>query len=160
MIVAVDPGVNEAGVALFDDGELACAFLSRGPGGWLETAKQVVLDVGGRVPLPQVAELVVETMQVYRQRLLSGDPNDLVDVAMGAGAVAGLLSAVWRDVAVTVYRPAEWKKQVPKRIKNARDVAKLSDEESARVEWPRARADKTHVADAVGIGLHHLKRRS
>jgi hypothetical protein len=55
--------------------------------------------------------------------------------------------------------PSGWKKQTPKRIKNRRDVAKLSDEENARVEWPRAAEDRTHVADAIGIGLHHLKRR-
>jgi hypothetical protein len=159
MIIAVDPGVNEAGVALFEDGELVAAWLSRGCG-WHSTSRQVCSDVSGRFSPYALDEIVIEAPQIYKQRLLKGDPNDLVDVALCAGAVAGGLAAWSQEASVQVYFPAQWKKQVPKRIKNKRDIAKLTDEENGRVEWPRGKEDKTHVADAIGIGLYQLKRRS
>lgn len=159
MILAVDPGVNEAGVALFEDGELVAAWLSRGAG-WHSTASQVLTDVALRVVPDVFEEVVIERPQVYRQRLLKGDPNDLIDVALCAGAVAGKLASWGHGVVVTTYRPGQWKKQVPKRIKNKRDVAKLSDDENDRILWPTSKEDKTHVADAIGVGLYHLKRRT
>ena len=161
MIVAVDPGKREAGVALFDDGELAAAWLSRGDG-WFETARAVYDDVFRRIPGAHlIRTVVIERPQVYRQRQLKGDPNDLVDVALCAGAVAAeICSRPPPAPEIVTYLPGTWKKQVPKRIKNKRDVAKLSDEENARVEWPRSAENKTHVADAIGLGLFHIKRRT
>jgi len=159
MIISVDPGVKATGIAVFDDGELAFAFLARGAD-WFATAKNAHDKLCERLPLDLVEQslYIGEVPQVYQARHLKGDPNDLIDVTLVFAALVGC-----KGLAPVLYRPREWKGQVPKRVSNDRIWSKLSDDERQRVELPPGRkktagALSHNVIDAIGIGLHYLRR--
>lgn len=172
MIITVDTGAKLAGVACWEDGELACAFLARGKD-WEDTALNTYLMLLERFPrsiLEELAvdkdrfldrrargascvELILERPQIYQQRFLKGDPNDLVLLAYMGGALAGYL-----NTGPILYYPKEWKRQVPKKIMVERVKSKLSKEEHARVELPRAKSLHHNIWDGVGIGLYRLGR--
>ncbi|KKL26854.1 hypothetical protein LCGC14_2391090, partial [marine sediment metagenome] len=127
VIIAIDPGVKLAGVATHEDGELTSAFLVKGVDA-LNTASCVWNELIGQFPIDILngAELVVEKPQVYRQNLLRGDPNDLIDVAiMGSAIAAHFSNVVW-------YLPREWKGQMPKSVVERLIKEELSPEE---LEW-------------------------
>lgn len=151
VLICLDPGVKAAGVAIYEDNELSRAFLASGSG-WQDTAQtawELILDgypFGLRGLNP---ELAIEIPQVYEKR--KTDPNDLISLALMAGAFAG------RAVEVTTYLPRIWKGQVPKHIMTRRIKKKLSPEEMTRVELPSARSLQHNVWDAVGIGQYHLR---
>ncbi len=159
MLIAVDPGVRVAGVAVYEDGELSSAWLARGTG-WLNTAQAVWNDLLLRYPLEILggASLAIEVMQVYTQSKLKGDPNDLIDVSLMAGALVGTITLAYPGVHITTYRPRQWKGQVPKSIMTRRIKKKLSPDERARMELPGK--DLQHnVYDAVGIGMYHERKK-
>lgn len=150
MLVAIDPGVRRMGVAGFDlKGELLYAFLACGDK-WPETIQAVRDWVVDRDDVCD--RLVVEKPQVYVQRKLKGDPNDLIDVAV----VVGALISSFGFGNFTLYRPHEWKGQVPKEVAVERIKAALSDKELQRLELP-AKSYQHNVYDAIGIGLHYLR---
>jgi hypothetical protein len=152
MLISLDPGVQVAGVAIFEDFELSRAFLVRGDG-WHETASNAWDIIRDSYPASVLilADVVVEIPQIYDTRQI--DVNDLITLSLMAGAFVGKGSPF-----VTTYLPAQWKGQVPKRIMTNRTKNKLSPEECARVELPSARGLQHNVWDAVGIGLHHLRK--
>ena len=154
MLLSVDPGVKEAGVAVFESSELTTAWLARGKN-WIETADRVHDDFPGPVNLVQT--VVIERPQIYVQSRQKGDANDLITLALFCGRVTGLFSG-WTDQVVE-YRPHEWKKQVPKNIMMDRIIRRLSDEEFDRIQLPKAKSLYHNIFDAIGIGLHHLQRR-
>lgn len=164
MLVSVDPGLHVCGVALWSDGELSEAWLAVAPTDppplgylpWEWMAKAVARDLADRTPRLG-ADLAIEVPQVYHQSKLKGDPNDLIDIALVAGAVATRVAAYHGGV-TTTYRPQAWKGSTPKKVMVERIKAKLSAEEHLRVVPPRAAALAHNVWDAVGIGLHHLQR--
>jgi len=160
-LIAIDPGVKCAGVAVFDScGELAAAWLAKG-GSWTETATAVRNELVTRYmpPLLAKAEIAIEVPQIYTQAKLKGDPNDLVDLALMAGCFVGLMAGP--QTRVTGYRPRQWKGQVPKNVMTKRIQGKLSPDEHERVELPTAKELQHNVWDGIGIGLHHerIKRR-
>jgi len=158
MSINIDPGVKCAGVAVFEGGELATAWLSEGTD-WMNTAWRIVQDLYGRYPYEILYEsdLVVEVPQVYTQNKLKGDPNDLISVALVAGAIAGQMSQD-QDRIITTYLPHQWKRQVPKDIMIKRIQGSLSGEERDRVELPKQKKLQHNVWDAIGIGLYHERR--
>lgn len=140
MLYAIDPGVHKSGVALFNDGLLMYA-------GWHEHAGSELLALTNDI-------VRVEMPRIYPgsgQR--KGDLNDLLDLA----AVVGY----WEDRLrgsqdVKRVFPATWKGQVPKKIMNARVMAKLSEREAHTIRHVGA---KDHnIIDAIGIGLWALGR--
>jgi len=97
-----------------------------------------------------VTTVVLERPQVYQKS--PGDPNDLIDLALVDGALLGLFPAA----RAVLYKPAEWKKQLPKEITSARARAALEAAGSlSRVVLP-TKSLQHNVWDAVGIGLYHL----
>jgi len=158
MLISVDPGVNCAGVAIFEDGELSSAWLSEGES-WIATAQAVWNDLECNYPLEILGgmSLAIEVMQVYRQHLLKGDPNDLIDVSLMAGALVGIASCKSCNE-TTAYRPRQWKGQVPKKVMTKRIEEKLSPDELARVQLPKDKKKQLDVWDAIGIGLYHLRK--
>jgi hypothetical protein len=152
VLISLDPGVKVAGVAIFEDNELTRAFLARGSG-WHETAEAAWQALTDSYPASVLlnADAAVEIPQIYESR--ETDPNDLITVALMAGAFA---SPVCGEI--TTYLPFSWKGQVPKPIMTKRTKNKLSFEEHARVELPSARGLQHNVWDAIGIGLHHLRK--
>jgi hypothetical protein len=142
MMVAVDPGKHASGWAVFWDRKLwACGFGNdAGP----------ILDVTeGEVGL-----VVVEVPRVYDRRRWKGDPNDLIDISIAGGLLAGAL----RAEAVRLIRPQDWKGQTPKKVQADRTLAKLSEAERGRLEGVTTKSKIHNVIDAVGIGLWELKR--
>lgn len=153
MLISVDPGVKVAGVAAFDDGELAWACLVQGEHPF-RTAAAAWDAIGARVPRSIGLRLVVEKMQVYKG--LKVDNNDLIEVALMAGAIGMLAFQVSQHV--ETVRPAAWKGQVPKTIMVNRIRERLSADETARVELPKARSLHHNVWDAIGLGLFSIDR--
>jgi len=155
MRVSVDPGKKEAGIAAWENGELACAFLARGED-WDSTAFSAYGMLLERFPREVLlgAELILERPQIYQQKYLKGDPNDLIPLALMGGAFAGYLFSF----SPVLYYPREWKKQVPKDVMTERIKRRLSKDEHRRVELPRAKSLHHNIWDGVGIGLFRLGR--
>jgi Holliday junction resolvasome RuvABC endonuclease subunit len=159
MIVSIDPGVHEAGVAVwYGDGPLASAWLvrlddPRYTTPWAGMGRTVANEVG-RIALDAV---VIERPQVYVHSRAKGDPNDLITLALAAGAMIGAMRATRTKLIVVEYKPAEWKGQVPKDVMTRRIKRSLTEDEHERVRLPSASSLAHNVWDAVGIGLHHLR---
>lgn len=168
MIVSIDPGVHECGVAVWFGCELHRALLVRegapGQPSWVP----VVDAVADALLSYNVKEIVIERPQVYERSRSKGDPNDLIALALVAGAVVGAVReyqamSMCRIVGYTPcrvieYRPADWKGQVPKDVMVRRIKRSLAKTELERVELPKAKSLAHNVWDAVGIGLHHLRK--
>ncbi len=101
-------------------------------------------------------ELVIELPQVYTRSLSKGDPNDLITLALTVGAISALCGSIGAHT--VLYRPSEWKGQVSKNVTEARARKRLTEVELKRIELPKAAKLKTDVWDAIGIGLHFLRR--
>ena len=155
--LAVDPGLRGCGVALFDDSALQWASYvenimrdGRGPPRHGAMARRVHNVVSSQFGF--VKNLVVEFPRIYPKgpKDRRSDPNDLLDVA----GVAGALAAIYEEVCWVF--PQEWKGQVPKEVMNARVMKRLTPEEAGRIVSVGSKDHNT--LDAVGIGLHHLGR--
>jgi len=147
-LIAIDPGTEQAGFALFENGILTRAELVREKGSTKEQrAWRAARQLGALCQAHADAELVVEHPQVYLRS--PGDPDDLLALALVVGGVLTLHEGG------DLVRPREWKGQVPKKIMVARILKQLSDEEQALCKRVK---DNHNVLDAVGIGLWRLKR--
>ena len=158
MWVSYDPGARAVGVALWEDGELTAAFLARGKS-WHHTASVAFRRVCEHVPMALIERFVIEVPQVYTQRKQKGDPNDLITVALNAGAF-GMFAAMCSGCGAEIieYRPHQWKGQAPKDVAIKRFQKRLSNEERDRVEKV-AKSLQHNVWDAVGLGLYDGGRR-
>lgn len=155
-LLAVDPGLNKAGVALFSDGRLVLARTARrpkgslktGPAAWVEMAHAITRDRGDYTG-HKVDALVAETMKVYQ-----GQPG-AADLLQLNGVVGAVAADLWWSGTLTVGAPANiWTKGVPKQIRNARAFEALTHEERLAVD-----GNSTHDAwDAVSLGLWYLKK--
>lgn len=156
MLLSIDPGVHDVGMAVWSDDGLHWAGFVQQPSGVNKDPRNIVSAVEHKLSALRLDwvlfDLVIEKPQVYVRTRSKGDPNDLIDLALVVGAFFQRASGK-----VTTVLPAAWKGQVPKPIMGARILAKLNDEERARIEAGPLK--KMHNAiDAIGIGLHYLKR--
>lgn len=154
-VLAIDPGVV-SGFALFEDGELACAW---------EEEHRNLLDVNIASELTRcyvldsdqystvLDDVVIEYPQIYPIKNWKGDPNDLIQVGVIVGQYIANLVLKW--IVYNIYQPKAraWKGQVPKFVMNKRTLEKLTPAERKRII-----KKSEHVLDAIGIGLWHLKR--
>lgn len=157
-LVTFDPGLRCAGLSVFRDATLHYAALVRNPekkarglAAWLPLASETYLATTTATS-SRPFSFVSEFPQVYRGPR-ANDPADLLELAGVVGAVGRALSPA--DVRVVL--PREWGGQVPKDIKNARVLAKLTPAEHARIE-PCPASLLHNVLDAIGIGLWVLGR--
>src|SRR5690606_34499634 len=74
---------------------------------------------------------VIESPQVYAASKSKGNPNDLVDVALAAGAWAGEAARLGAEVKMVA--PREWKGQLSKVVTRERARAVLAPAELAAV---------------------------
>lgn len=149
-LLALDPGLRKAGVALFDEaGRLGVAALARnsvrGRGGaaWLGMRDAVI---NACADLPD--EAAIEVMQIDGR---GAPPADLLELNGVAGAVLG-----WVGAGKT-YTPKQWKGSVPKDVHHRRAKASLSKDELG-VLTRSGHAAQKDVLDAVALGLFHLGR--
>lgn len=156
MILTIDPGVRGCGCAAWTSGgELLRAAYVR-PATVSDdvaaTVRETAWAVENWVMGNDLQRVVIEYPQTYRGRAARGDANDLVQVAL----VAGALSVLTANPALLVL-PAEWKGQTPKAATEARARKRLGDL-VARVLLPgRDKKLATNVWDAVGIGLWYFR---
>lgn len=161
-VVAVDPGKLVSGWAIFLDRELAsCGVFRRASQNEMLAEIGPELHDAARVMGTEVATLVVEVPQVYGSTARwKGDPNDLIDITLVAGAVAGVFASAPRLPALEeliIARPREWKGQRPKNVTRAATLSKLS---SAELNVTRALVgrDAHNGWDAVALGMARLGR--
>jgi hypothetical protein len=159
-LLSCDPGKHHVGLAL---------WAPTGPGStWeLQGAKLEEFDHPGEAAAAATDfvgrgrfTVAVEVPQVYSAGFSKGDPNDLIDITLVAGAVlgAGDLTSIW-------FRPREWKGQVDGDVMITRIRSKLTQKELDRVRLPTKRDGKSvretvahNVFDAIGVGLFALKK--
>jgi hypothetical protein len=152
----VDPGVHCSGVAVLSGGRLLRAALVEGPAGEQPLALDALL---GEHAGARDGALVVEVPQVYQDRRGPNRRQDLVDLALVAGAWEG--EAARRGWTADRVLPAAWKGQVPKGVVAERVRASLSPEERDALDADIARVRRTlrhNVLDAVAIALVHSGR--
>ena len=146
MFEAVDPGTRCAGWALWDQRLVACGLV-----------RSKRKSLGNRAndlsrQLQPVDLVVVEIPRAYpKNRKLS--PNDLIDLAIVAGACA----RVGKESKLVL--PVEWKGQTPKDICHKRVMSRLSREELLIVKAGVEGVPKSlrhNVYDAVGIARWHF----
>jgi hypothetical protein len=104
-----------------------------------------------------ISDIVVEMPVVYPHSKNKTDPNDLIALAIVAGAALGYIP-VMRHRLVTA---AEWKGQQPKDVTQRRVVKELSFKEERVLESALSCLPSSlhhNVYDAVGIGLWYLNR--
>lgn len=171
VLVALDPGLRECGVAIFDlaSGELLAAGMpenperkARGLAAWARMAAAVVGYVSACLePLRAAGALgqvgvASECPQVYTAGKSKGDPNDLIELAGVVGRVAGGL----RAASERSYLPREWKGTLDGDVMVERIKARVDERlvERARVQLPRAQDKHHNVWDAIGVGLHVVGR--
>lgn len=183
MLLALDPGLNSPGIALFDTrNELVAADrfdtseYAGLPDGerWLRVARSlsgwVLRHLKER--RPDLLTIVFERPQVYTRQKSKGDPNHLVSIAGVASCLVGMLS-VYGPVTVSSPHPGEWIGQLAKTChvckKNLKKctVCRGSAWNTPRGQRIRSRLNERELAlvpdqndaiDAVGIGLFALGR--
>lgn len=117
---------------------------------------------------------VVEGQQIYEGSKVR--PNDIMHLAQVAGVVIGMIAAYRPTANILWPEPVEWKKQVPKKINQARTFVhygisytlSLGAEpycypsgcaKAARIAGAGKlkQGDWKHVADAVGLALYGVR---
>lgn len=146
MLLTVDPGKHSFGWARFDgDTLMACGMAV------IDEVEGMFGDLSGE-------DAIVEKPQIYTHDKMRGDPNDLIDVAITAGAVGGVLSR--KGAHVAYLRPHRWKGSRPKNVDNAYTLERMRPHEKFLLERCGVTKHKRHnVVDAIGIGLWKLGRR-
>jgi hypothetical protein len=156
ILIAIDPGLQCTGIAVFDAGVLKAVH-----GVCTSASDDLVTRVLAVVAVVRGAgegasQCVIEMPLLYPNGKIKGSGNDIVKLATLAGASMAALP----HCRVQAVPPAGWKGQVPKKIHQPRILAKLSAAERALVDKAERRyGAKTHnIIDAIGIGLYALRR--
>jgi hypothetical protein len=156
-------------IAVFhDDGTLLDAWNEESESVFLTNVKLSVAEQVARWGSPSVrlinrlqshvrlgAQIAGERQVVYPgAKGLKTNPNDLLDLAMCAGAFYGAL-CVDMVATLTIVEPAEWKAQVPKDITRTRIEGLLGSTEKMLI---KKGGEMHNIYDAIGIGLFALGR--
>ncbi len=157
-LVAVDPGVNSTGLAVFEDETLVGVRLLRAES--LQHMICVLVNEEWPVQFGYPETVIVEQPTVYR-RGGKGDSKDLISVAIVAGAAAAAYGCESLDQTIRFVEPRTWKGSVPKKVHNERILRELHKEERKYFDWviEDVPSGLVHnMIDAVGIGLYELGR--
>lgn len=169
-LIAIDPGVHSMAIAVFGDGGALLDAWNEGrfhvADGRGEDDISNVVECWGS-PSVRLINRLQSHVRLERNRIvgerqvvypgakgLKTNPNDLLDLAMCAGAFYGAL-CVDMAATLTVVEPAEWKAQVPKDITRKRIEGLLSHSEPLSI---KKGGEMHNVYDAIGIGLFAIGR--
>lgn len=153
-VIAIDPGLQGCGVALFDDTTnllLRAQYIAGEP----SVVVRTILD-GSVFPY----RVAIEMPRTYGGRAARGDTNDVVRLA----AAVGVMTATFmlQGASVTNPLPQEWKGgSIPKPVSHKRIRARLTGFERVLLEHGLHRVSAKRgldILDAVGIGLWHCGR--
>ena len=165
-LVAIDPGLRHAGVAIFDlGGVLVACEVTRArdkgsdPLALNESvAAYVTKFVREHLSADKPLRVVAEWPRVFGRGKSKGDPNDLLPLSGCSSACVARL----RPETCAAVRPDEWKGQAPTdTVVRARVASRLSPREANILAHAEHAAGKTlghNVLDAVGIGLFAVGR--
>jgi len=182
MLLALDPGLNSPGAAVFAHGGGALRFADRvrvpdykssPPGArWFLVAQQIVDALLRRGEDDLVDTIAFECPQWYARGKSKGDPNQLVGIAGVAANVCGMLHR--NNPRIISPTPAEWIGQLSKVCPTCKGKAKkkCADCRGSAWETPRGRyirkrlsdselalvPDQNDAIDSVGLGLWALGR--
>ena len=153
-LVSIDPGTRFTGYAWFDGKRLVDCGIIKAKG--LDPMLVACRDYFGGFlsELPLAALAVIEKPQVYTQRKMKGDANDLITIALVAGYCASFFEKS------EFVLPRTWKGTVDKDVMCKRVENRWMD------DYERALLDSKHIPksyvnntlDAIGVGMHHLGR--
>lgn len=156
-LLAIDPGINAVGWALFCDGDLdGCGLIV--PGKRCGSSLPKIRSLTDQIASFNVTALVAEMPQIYERRKGKGDPNQLMILAQLVGAITTATPAG----EILTVRPREWKGTIPKaRAWDEYIIHRRNEEALPGVLLHRYRAGlmrvapsmRHNIADAVGIGL-------
>ena len=159
-IFAIDPGLEATGWAVLSEstGRLLACGVARPFARVNQT--QTIADI--RLKILKIWEeqvgfskqpriLAIEMPQIYQQKFLKGDPNDLIPLSV----MGGLLWASLTPKTCYLPKPQSWKGQVPKntmqeRIFGAMDLASKKVLAEGLHIIPKYLRHNTY--DAIGIG--------
>lgn len=177
MLLALDPGKNSPGAAIFGASGLVDAARIRVPAGYADFPEgarwlQVALLITAWTSTYTIDAVIFERPQWYARSKSKGDPNQLAGIAGVAANVTGILS-VYRRIEVFSPVPSEWIGQLPKTCPVCKANKKKCPEcRGSAWETPRGRRirsrlspaelalvpDQNDAIDAVGLGLWKQKR--
>lgn len=150
-----DPGARSIAFAGVD---INCEVIHAGYEKWdgsldeaLHKAQDYILAQG----LGMMDYAVVEVPRIYQGRTSEKDQNDVVDVAVMAGAI--IETCRFNHAAVYRVHPHAWKGNLPKKIHHTRIKERLSKHSLDVVNRAMLLIDsklRHNVWDAVGLALH------
>ena len=166
-LIAIDPGVHSMAIAVFNDNKVLVdawneedtrskveGLLNQTIERWGSPSVRLINRLQSHVRLER-NHIVGERQVVYPgAKGLKTNPNDLLDLAMCAGAFYGALCVEMKS-ALQIVEPAEWKAQVPKDITRKRIEGLLKPGENLGI---KKGGEMHNVYDAIGIGLFALGR--
>lgn len=157
-VFAVDPGWNVTGWAWFVNKKLeACGIVKVDGdlGDFIFNLQNVRADLS---PIFAGAPCVVVEVPLIRpERVERAEPNDLMKLALVAGAAAAVMDS---PANTRTVHPSSWKGGRPKKVDNPYTLGLLSKAESAIYKEAEAPASLRHnMIDAIGLGLWALRRR-
>jgi len=141
-VLGIDPGFQAAGLAYFDGATWSTRTVRPKLRGILPRCEEIRDALTSFGPWDLA---VIERPQVYAQRLMKGDPNDEIMLAVLVGYLAAHC-----DCPVLLPTPHDWKGQTPKAISHAR----------IRKRVPDLGPCSKDALDAVGLALWGLERNS
>lgn len=147
-MISIDPGAHYFAYARWDKNELADAGRMTFMTYWcaVELLHNMLSFDSENI------KVVCEWPQVYQRVKSKADPEDLLVLAATVGALG---TVVERAEQFVLYRPREWKGNIPKEIHHPR-ILKACPE--AKQFLPKNKKHAADILDAVGIGLYHLSR--
>lgn len=180
IVISIDPGLRACGVAIWreslepytngcDGARLVYRLLAaahvksksqaRDAQAWIAMSDAVGSYVENYAAPYAFEEfsLVIEFPQTYGGRSAKGDTNDLLQLSAVVGAICQDFSR-YQGLNLSVWKPSEWKGNVPKEATAARALAKLTEEEYKQIDWPAASL-KHNVSDAIAIGQKYFETR-
>ena len=164
-LLAIDPGIKACGWAIFKENRYMASGLARpfSTHDLLEALKETTNiifnkweDFMSGTKMPDI--LVIEKPQIYQQKHLKGDPNDLMPLGILAGAV-------WIRMVpnrCVMPLPKEWKGQTPKDVMSRRTISQLDRQERDLLKDDVERIPsylRHNVYDAIGIALWEITKR-
>jgi len=155
-LISIDPGFRYFAFAIFSEGRIVKAGLSKTSSEQWEVWDTQppdftnLIEILGTVTWSSKTA-VIEFPQVYQE---TPNPNDIVKLAAGCGAYTAVLQS--QGFEVSWVKPKDWKGTVPKDIMLKRILAKIDPSEYTCIEKPKDH----NVIDAIGVGLWKLKRKS
>jgi len=150
-LLAVDPGLNGCGWALWDDDLICAGFAEIGdsarmPAMWGRLAARVI-----EAPPEPPKKVVVELMRIYTDG--KSDPADILLLQGLAGALLGV--AHDRGMETHGLLASVWKGQVPRGAMGARIEREIEQRGwQDRITWPTRKTWRNDVCHAIALAKY------